>query len=80
MTIYDLTAIGQACKRIRNRKGVKQIKVAEGSGMSPSTVVQFEKGSNNNMLMLIWYMENVARWEEIKYEMERSCIADKHPI
>ena len=80
MKLYDLSAIGQACKRIRLRKCVKQIYVATASGMSPSTVVQFEKGCNNNMLLLVWYMENLASWEDIKNEMERSRIADKHTV
>ena len=48
--------IGQRCKAIREKLGLKQSDVAVEIGCSKENISAFECGRNNNAIILAWYI------------------------
>lgn len=50
--------IGKSCRIWRNTMDYKLTQVAEETGFSIPTISAFEHGTNDNMLILMWYIEH----------------------
>lgn len=48
--------IGQQCRTLRKKLGLKQSDVAVEIGCSKENISAFECGRNNNALILAWYI------------------------
>lgn len=48
--------IGQHCKALREKLGLKQSDVAAEIGCSKENISAFECGRNNNAIILAWYI------------------------
>lgn len=69
-TPHILATIGEYCAMTRLKKGISQREVARELGCTSQNVSSFERGNNNNALILIWYikhglMETLEKWGEI---------------
>ena len=67
--MQNLLLIGKKCKDFRLSLGILQSQVAEDTGYSIENVSKFENGNNNNMKILLWYLQHGLR-----IEGEESCI------
>ena len=50
--------VGNLCKRWRILNNYKISEVAETTGYSEFNIIKFEQGQNNNMMILLWYIEH----------------------
>lgn len=50
-----LEQITDICKRARRAHGMTQLDVANDTGYSVTNISEFERGRNNNALLLSWY-------------------------
>lgn len=50
--------IGKSCKTWRTTMDYKLTQVSEETGFSIPTVSSFEHGTNDNMLIFMWYIEH----------------------
>ena len=67
---FILARLGEYCAMTRLKKGIPQYAVAKEIGCSTQNVSRFEKGGNNNALLLFWYikhglLETLKNWGEI---------------
>lgn len=67
---YILASLGEYCRMARMKKGLLQLDVAKDIGCSPQNVSCFERGENNNALILLWYIKNgllevLEKWGEL---------------
>lgn len=50
--------IGNLCKRWRIMNNFDLSEVAQATGYTTDNIVKFEQGKNNNMKILLWYLEH----------------------
>lgn len=59
--MYDrkkiLPDLGRMCKEYRTYIGVTQSDVARATGYSEQNISSFETGRTNNMILLLWYID-----------------------
>lgn len=55
---YTLREIGDACRQFRKRQGYTQVHIAIDTGYTPSNVSHFENGANDNIKLLMWYIDH----------------------
>lgn len=68
--MYTLESIGKACKSYRRSLGYTQIDVANETGYTQQNISRFEKGTNDNSLILMWYVRHgmvIEDFERGKY-------------
>lgn len=53
----DNINIGKACKLWRVEQGYTQTQIAKDLNYSQPTISKFEKGMNDNMNILLWYIK-----------------------
>lgn len=61
----DIANLGESCRRLRKNIHKTQKEVAKDLSYSVSSVSAFERGENNNAIILAWYCLNgfdVKRW------------------
>lgn len=61
--MQNLSLIGKKCKDFRLSLGILQSQVAEDTGYSIENISKFENGNNNNMKILLWYLQHGLRIE-----------------
>ena len=54
----ELKNIGQKCAAARRSKGYTQLQVSFAVGYTPENISAFECGRNDNMRILLWYLQN----------------------
>lgn len=67
---YVLASLGEYCRITRIQSGFRQIDVANETGCSQQNVSFFERGENNNALLLLWYIKHglldvLKKWGEL---------------
>lgn len=65
-----LKKIGNECRELRLLLGLKQTCVAVDTNYSQDTISGFENGRNNNMFILLWYINYGLDLESILEEYE----------
>lgn len=53
-----LRIMGQTCQYLREYMGLTRAHVADKTGYTTQTIYDFERGRNNNAVLLFWYMCN----------------------
>lgn len=53
------------CKRWRMANNFSIVDVADATGYSKENIIKFEQGNNNNMMILLWYLLNGLKIENI---------------
>ena len=53
-----LRSVGAMCKQYRESQGVTQADVAVATGYSEQNISSFETGRTNNMILLLWYIDD----------------------
>lgn len=66
MKMCDLTAIGARCQEFRKSAGYAQWCVARDTGYSIETISSFERGRNDNGIILLWYIAHGMTYDEIR--------------
>lgn len=56
----NLQKIGEICKDKRQRKGVTQKELADILSYSQANISLFERGKNNNIMILQYYMAEMG--------------------
>lgn len=54
--VIDMYELAHRCKRYRQFLGITQKQVAKEVGVSDKTISAFERGDNNNAMILTWYL------------------------
>lgn len=67
MDYKKLEIIGKQCQIFRLNIGARQTEVAEACGCHFSNVSQFERGKNNNAIILAWYLMQGLRLEGVEF-------------
>lgn len=67
---FILATLGEYCAMTRIKRGISQLAVANEIGCSSQNISSFERGNNNNALILLWYikhglLETLEKWGEI---------------
>lgn len=67
---YVLASLGEYCRMTRMKKGLLQLDVAKTIGCSQQNISCFERGENNNAIILLWYIKNgllevLEKWGEL---------------
>lgn len=67
---YVLASLGEYCRMARRNKGLNQYDVAQDTGFTQQNISAFERGENNNALLLLWYikhglLEVLEKWGEL---------------
>lgn len=52
-----IRAVGKMCKEYREYIGVTQSEVSQATGYSEQNISSFETGRTNNMILLLWYID-----------------------
>lgn len=52
----DVIDLGKACRHVRKRLHITQMEVAKELSYSISSISAFERGENNNAIILVWYV------------------------
>lgn len=60
--------VSKRCKLYREQLGKTQKDVARDLGYSPENVSSFETGRNNNMIILLWYIQHGMTYEFLNNE------------
>lgn len=55
-----LRIMGQTCQFVREYMGLPRAYVAEKTGYTTQTIYDFERGRNNNAILLFWYVRNFS--------------------
>ena len=55
-----LRIMGQTCQFVREYFGYTRAHVAAKTGYTTQTIYDFERGRNNNAVLLFWYMRNFS--------------------
>lgn len=63
---FCLESLGELCRLVRTHRGYTQQDVAEAVGTSNQNISSFERGLNNNAIILLWYVRH-GLVEELKY-------------
>ena len=56
--MFNIKMIGKYCQRYRQKLGIPQSKVANELGYTTENISAFERGLNNNCMILWWYIMN----------------------
>lgn len=67
---YILASLGEYCRMTRKNKGLTQDDVAQDTGFTQQNISAFERGENNNAMLLLWYikyglMDVLKKWGEL---------------
>ena len=65
MTSINLRVLGQNCKKFRMYHGFYQTDVSNDTGYSKENISSFETGRNDNLRILIWYLEHGIKISEL---------------
>ena len=65
--------IPEVCKQARKRFGVTQTQVAKNLHYTQSVISDFERGKNNNMNILIFYMRFFFSYREVMTLINWEC-------
>lgn len=65
-----LKYVGNICAKARRNAGLSQFDVAAQTGYTRSNIAMFESGRCNNVMILIWYLENVICEEILLSELK----------
>lgn len=68
--MQNLSLIGKKCKDFRISLGLLQSDVAVDTGYSIENVSKFENGNNNNMRILLWYINRGLKLEGVENETD----------
>ena len=63
LTLKD---VGRFCGKVRRKHGVTQVHVAMSVNYSPENVSAFEKGHNNNAMLLAYYLDRFSAYEAFR--------------
>ena len=75
-----LRAVGRMCKEYREYIGVTQSDVSRATGYSEQNISSFETGRTNNMILLLWYIDNgmfKTTYKNESYKLHRLLRGDK---
>lgn len=53
--MIDMKYIGEKCREHRTKIGYSQADIAKELKYAPYSISRFERGLNNNAVMLLWY-------------------------
>ena len=67
---YILASLGEYCRMTRKNKGLTQYDVARDTEFTQQNISAFERGENNNAVLLLWYikhglLEVLEKWGEL---------------
>ena len=68
--------ISETCKQARKRHGVTQTQVAKNLHYTQSVISDFERGKNNNMNILIFYMRFFFSYCEVINLISLECVTN----
>lgn len=57
MARVTLKVIGERCRQYRKALGYRQADVAAETSYSVENISLFERGRNDNMMILLWYLD-----------------------
>lgn len=61
-----LKQVGLMCKTYRRAIGFRQVDVAADTGYSVENISSFERGRNDNLVILLWYLSKGMTYKHLK--------------
>ncbi len=61
-----LKDVGELCRKAREIAGLYQFQIGERTGYSSSSISMFERGKVSNLLLFVWYYDNLFTEQLIK--------------
>lgn len=64
--LRSLEEIGKLCRKARKNAGLYQFQVGEMTGYTPNNISMFERGKVSNLLLFVWYYDNLFSLDLVK--------------